>query len=356
MNHRDDQERQRETADNQERQQRERTTPLGTPLDSDLNPVLGVLGKLIERRSQHAAPGAAAGPPPPPSKAAMRVIGTLQRRRPKVPVRDEMIARSDGSALRVRVHDPFRRDRRPVIVHAHGGGFRIGDPESSDNHLAQFAARVGAVVVSVDYRLIPDHPFPAALDDILLAVRWVNEHASRLGVDPARLALTGGSAGGNLAMAAALAFPSDLPRPRLALLEEPWLDLSEIPEPPEAAGHFYRPFMGELELCRGQYAGGRSYDDPGISPGLAEDLRAMPTTVVLACDIDLLIGQQLRLVSRLRAQGVQASGYVFPGLVHGTGGLTRIGAAADLETVGIAVMRGELLGSQWTAGKGDAAG
>jgi acetyl esterase len=226
-----------------------------------------------------------------------------------------------------------------VLLHAHGGGFRIGTPEDGAGHLDQLAHGADAVVVSIDYRLIPEHPYPAALDDVRLSMEWVTEHADRLRVDPSRVALAGGSAGGNLALAAALARPESVPPLRFLLLEEPWLDLSDHPPQPRATRGFYKPFIAELQRCRELYCDGRSDDDPGVSPGLAPDLSGLPPTALLVGDLDLLVSQHRRFIHRLREQGIQASMYVFPGLVHGTHGMTRIGGAREYETVAIAALR-----------------
>ena len=113
-----------------------------------------------------------------------------------------------GGDIPLRAYRPLGSDPHsvlPVLVYYHGGGWVIGDLDTHDTLCREFANGSGCAVVAVDYRLAPEHPFPAAFDDALAAVRWVAEHASDLKVDPARLAVGGDSAGGNLAAGVALA-------------------------------------------------------------------------------------------------------------------------------------------------------
>lgn len=309
-----------------------------TPLGSSLPPLLKVLSKAIAAQ----APGELdrSVEPGPPGAVTRTVMRALRRSAPKVPVRDEWMERADGTRLRLRIHDPEVSGIRPVIVHAHGGGFRIGRPDDSDAHLAQFAHHVGAVVVSVAYRLIPKFPYPAAVDDVLAALAWVSAEATRLRIDPGRLAMTGESAGGNLVLAAALA-PS-APKVRLLLLEEPWLDISATPPSPEPVRAMYDKFTEELAWCRAAYSGEVPVTDPRVSPGLSDQLGTLPATVILVGDLDLLVNQQVAFVERARAQGAQVSINVFPGIIHGTHGLTIMKAARDWETVAISCLRSEL--------------
>ncbi|MFT4214178.1 MAG: alpha/beta hydrolase fold domain-containing protein, partial [Microbacterium sp.] len=100
--------------------------------------------------------------------------------------------------------DDGSRSGTAIVVYCHGGGFCLGDLDAHEAHARLIAARVGAIVVNVDYRLAPEHPFPAGLDDVVATVRWAAGNASSLGADPGRVAVAGDSAGGNLALAAAL--------------------------------------------------------------------------------------------------------------------------------------------------------
>jgi acetyl esterase len=118
-----------------------------------------------------------------------------------------------GGELRLRVYRPETttdgEEGLPALVFYHGGGWTLGTLDSADDVCREFAARVGCVVASVDYRLAPEHPFPAALGDASVAAEWVRTHAPSLGVDPARVGVAGTSAGGNLAAATALYAESD---------------------------------------------------------------------------------------------------------------------------------------------------
>ena len=112
----------------------------------------------------------------------------------------------EGPGIPVRIYSPHaRRSARPALVYYHGGAFAMGRPLSEHARTLRIAAELGATVVSVDYRLAPEHPFPAGFDDCYAAMLWTFEHAERLGVDPGRVAVGGASAGGCLAAAVALA-------------------------------------------------------------------------------------------------------------------------------------------------------
>ena len=120
-------------------------------------------------------------------------------------VEDRTIPGPDGGDLPVRVYRPSAdAERPPVVVYLHGGGWTIGDLDTHDEPCRALAAGTGAVVAAVDYRLAPEHPFPAAVDDAYTAVCYVSEHADDLGVDASRLVVAGDSAGGNLSAVVSL--------------------------------------------------------------------------------------------------------------------------------------------------------
>src|SRR5579875_709259 len=133
-------------------------------------------------------------------EAARQRLRDLPRRpvHPEVRVENRTI---DGPAglLAIRIYWPPTEDARPVVVFFHGGGFVVGDLDTHDGTCRQHAAGAGAVVVSVDYRLAPEHPYPAAVDDAWAATQWAAEHAGELGADGTRLAVAGDSAGGTIA-------------------------------------------------------------------------------------------------------------------------------------------------------------
>lgn len=118
---------------------------------------------------------------------------------PEITAQDREIEGPDGP-LRLRIYrPPSESSVLPVVVFIHGGGWTVGDLDTCDDQARMHAAGAGAVVVSIDYRLAPEHPFPAAVDDVWAAFGWVAEHAADLGADAGRLSVAGDSAGGNLA-------------------------------------------------------------------------------------------------------------------------------------------------------------
>ena len=162
----------------------------------------------------------AAGLPPfehmtvPQAREATKGFIDLQGEPEEIATEDRTIPGPAGE-IPVRVYTPAGEGPKPVIVYFHGGGWVIGELDTVDNPLRRIANRTGAVVVSVDYRLAPEHVYPAAFDDSYAATAWVAEHAAELGGDPERVAVGGDSAGGNLAAAVAIA-ARDRQGPRLA--------------------------------------------------------------------------------------------------------------------------------------------
>ena len=172
---------------------------------------------------------------------------------PLAEIVDRMIA-TPGADLGVRIYRASLDGNQPAIVYFHGGGFVIGNLESHDGTCRRLAHAVGCTVISVDYRLAPEHKFPAAADDAYAATQWVADNAAALGIDPARLAVAGDSAGGNLAAVAAL-LARDRGGPAICfqLLTYPVTDLTFASESYQANGEGYfltRDMMGWFRACR----------------------------------------------------------------------------------------------------------
>jgi acetyl esterase len=244
---------------------------------------------------------------------------------PKQPVHevaDRTIPGPDG-AIPVRVYRPSADDGLPVLVWLHGGGWVIGSLDTCDQLCRLLCDASGAIVVSVDYRLAPEAKFPCAVDDCVAAWVWVAEHAAELGGDPARVALGGDSAGGNLAAVVSLvARDRALPAPALQLLVYPVTDYEfESPSMIENA----TGYMLETEHIRwffDHYA--QSVDDVGdwrCSPLRARDLAGLPPAVVITAEFDPLRDQGEEYGRRLQAAGVPTEVVRADGVFHGFFGM-----------------------------------
>jgi acetyl esterase len=207
----------------------------------------------------------------------------------------------------------------PVLVWFHGGGWVIGDLETADGDARSLAIGAGVVVVSVDYRLAPEHPFPAAVDDAVAAVRWVVDNAGSLGVDPARLAVGGDSAGGNLAAVVAQQLRDGGPAIAFQLLVYPVTDahLGTASMDENAEGYFLSKEV--MIWFRGHYLGDGDRGDPRISPLLASDeaLTGLPPALVVTAQYDPLRDEGEAYAERLRQAGVDATATRYDGVIHG---------------------------------------
>jgi acetyl esterase len=216
----------------------------------------------------------------------------------------------------------------PGLLYLHGGGWCAGSADAAEvdawcGHLAKGA---GVVVVSVEYRLAPEHKFPAGLYDCYAALEWVAQNADLLGIDPSRLAVGGGSAGGNLSAAVALmARDQGGPDIALQLLEMPALDLTlSSPSAHEFDADFPAVRQMAESLAPRYLEDAAQATDPYVSPLLADDLTDLPRAVILICEIDPARDDGLRYADRLRAAGVPVESKVYEGMLHGCASLTLI--------------------------------
>lgn len=213
----------------------------------------------------------------------------------------------------------------PVVVYFHGGGWVLGGIESHDGTCRSLANASGAVVVSVDYRLAPEHPFPAAVEDCWAATVWVAEHAVELGADGSRLAVAGDSAGGNLAaVVALLARDAGAPAVRGQLLVYPVTDASMSHPSIEENGEGYFLTKADMDWFYGHYAPDRPADWR-LSPLLA-DCSGAPPALVLTAEFDPLRDEGEAYAQRLGDAGVPVEVSRKNGLIHGFFGMT---AAVD---------------------------
>ena len=206
-----------------------------------------------------------------------------------------------------------------LTVYFHGGGFVIGSIESHDVLCRQLCEASGHAVLSVDYRLAPEHPFPAAFDDCLAVTRWVHSHANQIRINPQRIAVAGDSAGGQLAAVVALALRQDR-QIRLAfqLLVYPITDALMSQPSIERNGKGYMLTKANLQAYYGHYWPEiSSRNDWRASPLLAEDLSDLPPALILTAGFDPLHDEGLAYADRLSRSSVPTQYLCFERQIHG---------------------------------------
>ena len=205
----------------------------------------------------------------------------------------------------------------PGIVYFHGGGFVIGDLDTHDDFLRRLAKASGVKVLSVDYRLAPEHPFPASHDDALAATKWAFDHASEIGFDPARIAVGGDSAGGNLAAFLALELRGD-PQRKLAfqLLLYPATAMDEDTQSRRDLATGYVLTAEVMEWFGNHLA--VTNDEAGLraAPARAKDLSNLPAALVVTAGFDPLKDEGKAYAERLNAAGGSARHIEYPTFVH----------------------------------------
>jgi acetyl esterase/lipase len=214
--------------------------------------------------------------------------------------------------LPMRLYWPRLEKPHPVVVYYHGGGWVIGSIASHDGLCRALAADAGALVISVGYRLAPEHRYPAAVEDALAAARWALEESRAWGGDPSRLAVAGDSAGGSLAAQVALELRE---RVRAQLLVYPLTDLTR-----NHASHllFADGFLltkASLDWFLGHYC--TASDHRAGSPLFVEDLRRAPPAMIMTAGFDPLRDEGRAYAARLREAGVAVEDRLYPTLIHG---------------------------------------
>ncbi len=233
-----------------------------------------------------------------------------------VDARDLRVAGADGDRPARLYTPPGAPATTPGLVYFHGGGFVIGDLDTHDGLCRRLAARAGVRVLSVDYRLAPEHPFPASHDDSLAATRWAFDYAAEIGFDPKRIAVGGDSAGGNLAAVIAHELNGD-PRYRLAfqLLLYPALSMSaDTRSRQELDGPLLtKEAMTWFEKCLGVV---EHPDAARMAYGPHWTLEGLPPALVVTAGFDPLKDEGMAYTRALEEAGVKARHMDFPTLVH----------------------------------------
>jgi acetyl esterase len=233
---------------------------------------------------------------------------------PKEPVAHVADVDADGVPCRLYLPETEAPAQLAGVLYVHGGGFVFGEVDTHDGQSRRLANRTGAAVLAVDYRRPPEHRFPAAPDDVAAALAWFVVQGASWGVDPARIAVVGDSAGANLALVAALRDPHLL---AAAVLVYPFLD-------PDAAGASYAteslPSLTAEECAWywAQYAG--SQEDlvhPDLAPLRSQRFGDVPPTLVQVAEHDVLRDEGLEVGRRIEAAGGTVRTTTYPGMVHG---------------------------------------
>ncbi|MGW5106241.1 alpha/beta hydrolase [Nocardia sp. NPDC004123] len=220
-------------------------------------------------------------------------------------------------AVRLYVPDSDTSAPLPVVVFAHGGGFVFCDLDSHDEFCRSMADAVGVAVVAVDYRLAPEHPGPAAMEDMYAAVCWAAEHAAEFGGDANRLVVAGDSAGGNLAATVSLAARDRCgPRITAQVLLYPVIDDDLSTESYRLYGEGYYNNTTAMQWYWKQYAPNGT-DDPYLVPSRAESLAGLPAAVVATAELDPPCVAGEDYARRLAEAGVAVTAHRFDGLFHG---------------------------------------
>ena len=243
-----------------------------------------------------------------------------------------------AGALPARVYDASsdRGTARPVVLYFHGGGWVQGDLETHHGLCALVASRSGALAIALDYRLAPEHPFPAAVDDCVTAYRWLRAHARELGIDPARVAVAGDSAGGNLAaVVSQQAALAGEPVPACQVLIYPAVDFAlDTSSHRELADAHIIP-RDRIEWYANQYIPAAADRlDPRAAPLRAADLSGQPPALVITGGFDPLRDEGHAYAERLRAAKVDVVDHEYPGQIHAFVSLTKAipqGLAATME-------------------------
>jgi acetyl esterase len=252
-----------------------------------------------------------------------------------VGVRDLTVTGAMGP-LRARHYAPVNASTEPLLVFFHGGGFVVGDIETHDA-LCRLICRDAEVhVLSVEYRLAPEHKAPAATEDAYAAYQWAVAHVGELGADPARIAVGGDSAGGNLAAAVAqLARKKGAPAPALQLLIYPVTNYSSGDTRSKtlfAEGFFLA--KKDIDWFEAHYLGGAAIDasDSRISPLLADDLSGLPPALVVTAGFDPLRDEGTQYAEAMAAAGVPVDHRQFGSLIHGFANFFPLGGGSASAT------------------------
>lgn len=287
-------------------------------VDPDLEPALDYFVQAVKADSHRLSAGRALDWP------GRRLVAEQARRRwslggPSIAQRRDLTLAHEYGDIRIRVYDPDPGAVKPALVYLHGGGWAMFSLETHDRLLREYAAGAGMVVIGVDYALAPEHPYPAARDQVIEAMDWIGANADSLGVDRQKIALGGDSAGGNLSMAAALHERRRAGRRHIAALV-----LNYGAYGAEVDAETRTAFGRETDMLTAKemddFTALYRRDvidcaDPLLAP-IHADLKGLPPTLLIVAERDLLAPENLEMNRRLRAAHVDTTCHVYCGAMH----------------------------------------
>ena len=256
---------------------------------------------------------------------------------------EDRVITGPGGEIPVRIYRPHGQcETRPAVVFCHGGGFVLCDLDSHDSFCRAMARHTDSVVVSVDYRLAPEHPAPAAAQDVYSAFCWAIGHASELGVDPVRILIAGDSAGGNLAAVTALQCREhDGPVPAGQVLIYPVIEPNFGTSSYRAYARGFVNTRAAMQWYWQQYLGGSSLPVPAytVAPSRATSHAGLPPAVVVTAGLDVLHSEGVSYADLLAAAKVPVVHRDYPGLFHGFVTIMPLAAGASARELLWADMR-----------------
>lgn len=260
-------------------------------------------------------------------------------------VTDRMVPSDDGD-VPVRIYRPGERSGAlPAIIYLHGGGFLLGDLDSSDCNAWGFAQEVGAVVVSVDYRLTPEHPYPAAFNDSYAVLTWLATNAAELGVDAERIGVVGDSAGGNLGAALCLA-ARDRGGPGIAVQALIYMSAGTDQDSASYVEHADGPGLTTASTMKYRdlyLPGARATRDPYARPFVAESHAGLPPAWIHSAELDPIRDDGRAYAAKIALSGGNVTYREARGMIHGFLRARFVGPASKAEFDAICrFLRGEL--------------
>ncbi|MBI1261675.1 MAG: alpha/beta hydrolase fold domain-containing protein [Rhizobiales bacterium] len=259
--------------------------------------------------------------PPKDAREVYRAMGSMVDLQgvPIGKVEDVSIPGPDGGDLALRIYTPVAAGGgSPALVFFHGGGWVIGDLDTHDSLCRTLANESGVRVIAVDYRLAPEHPYPAALEDCVAAVKWVEANASKLDIDANRIAVGGDSAGGHLAAAVSMVAKSEKgPHIAFQLLIYPVTDVPGGTGSYESFAEGYFLERATMDWFFNAYANGADENDPLLAPLRAPSFAGLPQAYVVTAGFDVLRDEGKAYAEALKSAGVETEYVNYDGMIHG---------------------------------------